>query len=120
EHGLQTKKVINDFPNSGMQVVAFMDELLSKTGKLMEGIPIYNTDEATFRKLQHEKVELLIIANREIPKDKLNNLVDTSLKYGLRVQQIPPVQQWFNGHFDREQLIDINIEDLLEREVIKI
>lgn len=120
EYGLQTKKVINDFPNSGMQVVAFMDELLGKTGKLMEGIPIYNTDEATFKRLQQEKVELLIIANREIPKDKLNNLVDTSLKYGLRVQQIPPVQKWFNGHFDREQLIDINIEDLLEREVIKI
>lgn len=120
EAGLQTKKVINDFPNSGMQVVAFMDDVLSRTGKLMEGIPIYNTDDTTFKKLQQENVELLIIANREIAKDKLNYLVDISLKYGLRVQQVPPVKQWLNGHFDRQQLIDINIEDLLEREVIRI
>lgn len=120
EHGLQTKKVINDFPNSNMQVVAFMDDTLSRSGKLMEGIPIYNTDEVTFRKLQQDDVQILVIANREISKDKLNYLVDTSLKYGIRVQQVPPVKQWLDGHFDREQLRNINIEDLLEREVIKI
>jgi FlaA1/EpsC-like NDP-sugar epimerase len=120
EYGLQTKKVINDFPNSGIQVVAFIDELLSKSGKLMEGIPIYSVDESTFKKLNQEEVELLIIANRGLSKDKLNYLVDTSLKYGIRVQQVPPVQQWLNGEFNQEQLTDINIEDLLEREVIKI
>jgi FlaA1/EpsC-like NDP-sugar epimerase len=38
----------------------------------------------------------------------------------MRVQQIRPVQQWLNGQFDTEQLTDLNIEDLLEREVIKI
>lgn len=120
ENGMQAKKVINDFPNGGLQVVAFIDDVLSRSGKLLEGIPIYNTDEQTFRKLKEDDVKILIIANKNISKEKLNNLVDTSLKYGIRVQQVPPVQQWLDGHFDREQLKDINIEDLLEREVIKI
>jgi len=120
ENGMQAKKVINDFPNGGLQVVAFIDDVLSRSGKLLEGIPIYNTDEQTFRKLKEDNVEILIIANKNISKEKLNNLVDTSLKYGIRVQQVPPVHQWLDGHFDREQLKDINIEDLLEREVIKI
>lgn len=120
QYGLQTKKVINDFPNSDIQVVAFMDEALSRTGKLMEGIPIYNSDDSSFTKLKQEAVELLIIANRDISKEKLNYLVDTCLKYGIKVQQVPPVQQWLNGKLDAVQLKDINIEDLLEREVIKI
>lgn len=120
ENGLQTKKVINDFPNSDIYVVGFIDDTLSKGGKLMEGIPIYNTEETSFEKLKEEGVELLIIANREIAKDKLVYLVETCLKLGIKVQQVPPVQQWLNGKLGAEQLKDINIEELLEREVIKI
>jgi len=62
----------------------------------------------------------LIIANRNISKEKLNYLVDTCLKFNIKVQQVPPVTQWLNGKLDSEQLKDINIEDLLEREVIKL
>ncbi len=120
ENGQQTKKVINDFPNSNLHVVAFMDDILGKSGKLMEGIPIYNTDDTSFDKLKNDNVELLIIANRSIPKDKLNLLVDKCLQYGIKVQQVPPVQQWLDGKIDTDTLKDINIEDLLEREVIRI
>lgn len=120
ENGLQTKKVINDFPSSNLHVVAFIDDMLSKGGKLMEGIPIFSSDEQSFAKLKQENVELLIIANRTISKDKLNYLVDISLKYGIKVQQVPPVQQWLDGKLDTDTLKDINIEDLLEREVIRI
>ncbi len=120
EYGLQTKKVINNFPSSNIQVVAFMDELLSKSGKLMENIPIYNSSEESFVKLKEEGVELLIIANRNISKDNLVDLVDSGLKYGMKVQQVPPIREWLNGELGAQQLKDIKIEDLLEREVIKI
>ncbi len=120
EYGLQTKKVINDFPGSGMQVVAFLDEALSRGGKLVEGIPIYNTDDAGFNKLKQDGVELLIIATSNLGKEKLNYLVDIALTYNIKVQQVPPVQQWLNGKLKADQLKNINIEDLLEREVIKI
>ena len=57
DNGLQTKKVINDFPNSDIQVVGFIDDALSRGGKMMENIPIYNTDESNFEKLKKEGVE---------------------------------------------------------------
>lgn len=120
EYGLQTKKVINSFPSSNIQVIAFMDDVLSKSGKLMENIPIYSTDEHSFQKLKEEGVELLIIANRKLSKEQLVQLVDTSLKYGIKVQQVPPIKEWLNGQLGAQQLKDIKIEDLLEREVIKI
>jgi len=44
QDGLQTKKVINEFQNSGLQVVAFVDEILSRSGKLIEGLPIYDIE----------------------------------------------------------------------------
>ncbi len=120
EYGLQTKKVINNFPSSNIQIVAFIDDVLSKSGKLMENIPIYNTDDHSFQRLKEEGVELLIIANKKLSKEQLVHLVDTSLKYGMKVQQVPPIREWLNGQLGAQQLKDIKIEDLLEREVIKI
>ncbi len=120
ENGHQAKKVINDFPSSNLLVVAFIDDVLGKTGKLIENIPIYNSDDASFEKLKNDNVELLIIANKNITKEKLNYLVDKCLQYGIKVQQVPPLQQWLDGNLSADTLKDINIEDLLEREVIRI
>jgi FlaA1/EpsC-like NDP-sugar epimerase len=118
EDGLHTKQVINAVPNGSIEVIAFLDD--NRSGKMMEGLPIYSTDESSFKKLKEENVKLLIIGNRTIPKEKLNYLVDVCPKYGIHLQQVPPIQQWLDGKLDTNQLKDINIEDLLEREVIKI
>lgn len=120
EQGLLTKRVINDYPQSQMQVVAFIDDKSNAQGKIMEGLPIYGLEEATFKKLAEEEVKLIIIANKEIPAHKLNFIVDKALQFGIRVQQVPPITQWLKGKLASEQLKDINIEDLLEREVIRI
>ena len=71
-------------------------------------------------KLRNEGVELLILANKHMEKGKLNDLVDNCLAHGIRIQQVPAMLDWLNGKLDTQQLQDINIEDLLEREVIKI
>ena len=118
--GLHIKKVMNSLPNADMHVVAFLDDSFSTNGKLLEGIPIYNTSEASLTKLRNEGVELLILANKNMEKSKLNELVDNCLTHGIRIQQVPAMLDWLNGKLDTQQLRDINIEDLLEREVIKI
>ncbi len=118
--GQHIKNVMNNLPNGDMQVVAFLDDSMSAAGKLLEGIPIYNTSENSIVKLKSDGVELLILSNKHIEKEKLNILVDNCLTYGIRIQQVPAMNDWLNGKLDTQQLQDINIEDLLEREVIKI
>ncbi len=119
-NGLHIKNVMNNLPNGDMQVVAFLDDSLSGNGKLVEGIPVYTTSESNIEKLKKEGVDLLIFVNKNIEKEKLNALVDNCLHYGIRIQQVPAMRDWLNGKLDTQQLQDINIEDLLEREVIKI
>lgn len=120
EAGMMTKKVINDLSHGELQVAAFMDDNPAVTGRVMDGMRIYGINEDDFRKLKQDGIDVLIIANRDISKPKLNYLVDISLNYGLRVQQVPPIEQWLNGTLNLQQLKDVNIEDLLERPVIKI
>lgn len=118
--GLHIKKVVNSLPNGDMQVVAFLDDSFSTAGKLLEGIPIYSTQESSIAKLKSEGVELLILASTHLEKGRLNDLVDNCLAHDIRVQQVPAMMDWLNGKLDTQQLQNINIEDLLEREVIKL
>lgn len=118
--GLHIKKVLNSLPNGDMQVVAFLDDSFSTAGKLLEGIPIFSTAEASIGKLKSEGVELLILASKNIEKGKLNDLVDSCFTHGIKIQQVPAMRDWLNGQLDTQQLQNINIEDLLEREVIRI
>lgn len=118
--GLHIKKVMNSLPDGDMQVVAFLDDSFSANGKLLEGVPIYSTQESSIAKLASEGVEILIVASKHIEKNKLNELVDNCLNYGIKIQQVPAMRDWLNGKLDTQQLQNINIEDLLEREVIKI
>lgn len=118
--GLHIKKVMNSLPDGDMQVVAFLDDSFITTGKLLEGIPIYSTQENSLAKLSAEGVEILIMASKVIDTSKLNELVDNCLIHGIKIQQVPAMRDWLNGKLDTQQLQNINIEDLLEREVIKI
>ncbi len=118
--GLHIKKVMNSLPNGDLQVVAFLDDSANAAGKLLEGIPIYSTQESNILKLKNEGVELIIIANKQMAKNKLNDLVDLCFAVGIKIQQVPAMRDWLNGKLDTQQLQNINIEDLLEREVIKI
>lgn len=118
--GQHIQKVLNSLPNGDLQVIAFLDDSFNTSGKLLEGLPIYNTSDSSILKLRNDGAELLILANKQIEKSKLNDLVDTCLAHGIRIQQVPAMRDWLNGKVDPHQLQDINIEDLLEREVIKI
>lgn len=118
--GVHIKKVLNSLPNGDMVVVAFLDNSFNTSGKLLEGLPIYNTQESSIAKLRSEGVEMLILANKHMPKEQLNLLVDACFTHGVRIQQVPAMSDWLKGKLDTNQLQDINIEDLLEREVITI
>jgi FlaA1/EpsC-like NDP-sugar epimerase len=118
--GLHIKKMMNSLPDGDMQVVAFLDDSFSTAGKLLEGVPIYSTQESSLSKLKAEGVEILILASKSMETAKLNELVDNCLTHGIKIQQVPAMRDWLNGKLDTQQLQNINIEDLLEREVIKI
>lgn len=118
--GLHIKKLISSMPDGDMQVVAFLDDSFVTTGKLLEGIPIYSTHESSIAKLGAEGVEILVLATKNIETGKLNELVDNCLTHNIRVQQVPAMKDWLADKLDTQQLQNINIEDLLEREEIKI
>lgn len=120
QEGMLAKKMISDSRKSDIKVVGFFDDHERLIGKTLENTPVYRMNRGNLAKLKNDGVELLIIAEPYLRKQRLNEIVDLCLEIEIRVQQVPSSDKWINNTLDTKQLKDINIEQLLEREVIKI
>src|SRR5579862_7933082 len=63
--------------------------------------------------------EQLIITSQLTPQKK-NEIVDKCLEYHVKVLQLPPVEDWVNGELNSKQMREVEIEELLEREPIRL
>ncbi|HEU4553565.1 MAG TPA: nucleoside-diphosphate sugar epimerase/dehydratase [Chitinophaga sp.] len=119
--GMMVRKLISENTDATVRVVAFLENINQLAGKHLEGLPIYSACKASLERLaKHERIKLLIIADDSIEPALLNGLLDICVSLNIRVQKVPPVDQWINNGWNNTQLKDINIEDLLERSVINI
>ncbi len=118
--GMLAKRMFSSNERSAIKIVSFLDESPKLISKKIEGVPVYGFSKASIARLKKEGVEMLIIADPFMTKDKLNFLVDTCLEFDIKIQQLPPSDKWINNELDDTQLKDINIEQLLDREVINI
>ncbi len=118
--GLLAKKMISDNQRSEIKIMAFLEDNEKLIGKIIETTSVVRANKANLERLKREGVELLIIADPYIRKQRLNDLVDICLELNLRIQQVPSSEKWINNTLEPDQLKDVNIEQLLERDVIKI
>jgi len=118
--GMLAKRMFSSNERSAIKIVSFLDDNPKLINKKIEGVPVYSCSKSSIARLKKEGVEMLIIAEPFMTKDKLNFLVDTCLEFDIKIQQVPPSDKWTNNELDDTQLKDINIEQLLDREVINI
>lgn len=119
EAGFATKRVLEHDTTSNINIVAFVDDDLRKVGKVVDGIKIQHTLDLQAIALTQKIDEIIIAAFTLLPAKK-NELVDFCLDHDITVLNVPPVDKWINGQFSARQLQTIKIENLLEREPIRI
>ncbi|MFZ5973669.1 MAG: polysaccharide biosynthesis protein [Bacteroidota bacterium] len=113
--GIVTRHVVSSTPR--MQVAGFLEDDPHKIGKVLDGIKIYDGRdlESLFEELE---IDELIIATKDLSMERKNELVDACLRGQVKVRTIPPVEKWVRGELSLNQIKEINIDDLLGREVI--
>lgn len=120
EYGLITKKTLERDPKKDVQVIAFIDNKSDLLRQKMEGVSIYDSKNDLEELLQEQPVDLLIIAIPNIPASRKKQVVDTCLKYNVRVLHVPPMSKWINGELSMNQIREVKIEELLERDIIQL
>jgi FlaA1/EpsC-like NDP-sugar epimerase len=119
EAGLITKYTLDRDASIKYKVIAFVDDDEKKKGRSIEGVFVYHSNQLS-ELLNEFEVEYLIISIQKISSKRKNEITDFCLEKNIKVLNVPPASKWINGELSFNQLRSINIEDLLEREPIKL
>lgn len=119
ESGIITKRTLDRDAAVRYKVVGFVDDDEKKKGRSLEGVFIYPTSKLA-ELIKENNVESVIISIQNLSATKKNQIIEDCLQYGVKVLNVPPVAKWINGELSFNQIKSINIEELLEREPIKL
>ena len=119
--GLLTKNALVKDRSARYNIVAFIDDNPSKISKRIEGVPVLNQYRALRGSyINRHEIKQLIIAIDGITPVKKKKIIEAGLDLNLDVKVIPPIGNWINGQLSTKQLRRVKIEELLERDTIKL
>ncbi|MEW6605965.1 MAG: nucleoside-diphosphate sugar epimerase/dehydratase, partial [bacterium] len=105
-------KDLNNIP------VAFVDDDVEKIGKRLMGIKIVGPISAIKFYIDTYRVEEVIIAISNYPKDKLSELANLVAEKNCRMKRLLSVSEI--GDETKPTIVDVKIEDLLNRDEISL
>lgn len=118
--GLITHTAITKESNSPYNIIGFIDDNPSKTGKTIDGVLVYAKEALTDAFIFKKKINVVIVSIQNINPSLLMELTDELLKHDIQVKIVPSVKQWIDGSLDTQQIAAIEIEDLLDRAAIQL
>jgi FlaA1/EpsC-like NDP-sugar epimerase len=121
EMGQVTKQVLEQDMKNNMVVVGFIEDSNYKIGKNLAGLPIYDASNSRLARLFKQKqITHLYIAIDKLSVDKKIAISDLCAPLNIKISVIPHATLWRGGLFEKKQVKDLNIEDLLERDEISL
>lgn len=119
ESGIITKRTLDRDAGTKYKVLAFIDDNSKIQGKKLEGISILGIDKLPGL-LQNNSVSSLIISVQNLSTVRKQQIIEICLSYDTKILNVPPVTDWINGELSFKQIKKIQIEELLERDPIKL
>ncbi len=122
--GRITKNSLYNDKKYRYRIIAFLDDNPQLNGKSIEGIPVHNRRNCLkeYIEKQHSnypKLEI-VFAVQSISSARRNIIIDELLETSVPVRILPPIKQWMNGELRANEIQQVRIEDLLQREPIKL
>ena len=118
DEGVIIKNMLDRDKEHEYNIIAFVDDNPGKSKLKIEGINIRsgNDLEKIFSEHKIDKVFIAQTSNT----DKKKNLIEAALQYNAEVLHIPPMNKWINGELSIKQIRQVKIEELLERNPIRL
>lgn len=119
--GMQTRNALRGDSMYKHELIAFIDDNESLNNKLIEGIPVISPTRGLSEDyIGRNGINLLIISINNMSLKEKQGIIDRGLNLGLKVKVVPSINQWINGQLSSSQLREVQIEELLERDPIRL
>jgi len=117
--GQITKKVLEQDAQISTTLIGYIDDSPYKIGKKIEGLPIYNAADAQLvRILKEKRITQLYIAIDKLSVERKIALTDVCAPFKIKINVVPHANEWSGGLFQKKQVKEMNIEELLQRDEI--
>ncbi|MCD7864082.1 MAG: polysaccharide biosynthesis protein [Lachnospiraceae bacterium] len=103
-----------------MKILCMIDDDPSRQGKFMRGIPIVGGRECILDAVQQYRIDEIIFAIPSASTQARKEILDICKESGCKIVTLPGMYQLINEDVSIAKLKDVEIEDLLGREPIKI
>ena len=100
-------------------IKGFLDDDESLAGKSIMGIKIWGKKDYEYV-LKYKDIDQLVIATNRISTERKNEIFDLCFQNKIKVLTVPNIKTWTDGQLKVEQIKEIEIEQLLNREEIKL
>ena len=117
--GIITKTTLERDGGNSYNIEGFIDDDPQKEGLLIDRKLIIHPKNLNSQ-LTKLKINTVIIAIKDPSIVNKKKLIDICLKNQVKVKTVPSVEDWFAGNFSAQQIKDVNINDLLGRNPIKL
>lgn len=107
-------------PQYRKKVVAFVDDFIQKKGTYVSGIKVIGDRYDIPIVVEKQRIEEIIIAISELKEVELKGILDECKKTTAQVKIMPGVSEVIDGNFSVKKIRDVDVEDLLGREPIKL
>jgi FlaA1/EpsC-like NDP-sugar epimerase len=121
EMGQVTKQILEQDLKNKTIVVGFIEDSPSKIGKNLGGLPIYDASSSRLSNLLKQKqITEIYIAIDKLSVEKKMAISDICSPLKIKINVIPHANEWRGGLFEKKQVKELNIEELLERDEISL
>lgn len=121
DSGILTKNALMQDHTTHYTLAGFADENLSKVGKRITGnmiFPLGKVLTKTF--IDKHKIDVLIISIQNLNVNKQKKVIESALILNIEIKVVPSAKKWIDGKLSHDQIRNANIEDLLQRDPIKM
>lgn len=120
EEGLLVKRAFQQNTAERYAVNAFVDDNPKLAGRKLEGVEVFNASTDLETLLRINNIDYLVVPSGTFSIERINQLVELCSHYNTRLLTVPPLRNLINGKLSFNQIKEINIEDLLERDPIML
>lgn len=118
--GAVIAREIERYHNDGRNVVGFIDDDEKKIGKRMFGVKVLGNRLAIKENVVRLGIEEIIVAMPSVKGEALKQILEICKRTKCQIKILPGVYELINGTVSVGQLRDVQIEDLLGRDAVKL
>ena len=118
--GVMVLKEMNEHVELNSRAVAFIDDDKAKRGKIINKVPVLGNKYDIYSVAINQKIDEIIIAMPSSSKSEIKQILEECKKTKCKIRTLPGIYELIDGKVSIGQLRDVQIEDLLGREEIKL